>query len=106
MSTTIADDVARRAQLGEKENLLANLPQSDGVCLMYIGGEFVKASDGGTRKLINPANGEVAAIVAEGTKEDAERAIRNARQAFDSGVWPDTPALDRAKLLFKLAILL
>ena len=102
MATT-ADEVARRAQLGEKENLLANLPQSDGVCLMYIGGEFVKASDGGTRKLINPANGEVAAIVAEGTKEDAERAIRNARQAFDNGVWPDTPALDRAKLLFKLA---
>ena len=93
MATTIA----------QKEDLLRNLPQSGGACLMYVDGAFTLASDGGTRKLINPANGEVSAVVAEGVKEDVERAIRGAREAFDNGPWGSTPALERAKLLFKLA---
>jgi betaine-aldehyde dehydrogenase len=94
MATTIA---------AKKEDLLKNVPQSGGTCLMFVDGKWTAASDGGTRKLINPADGDVIAVVAEGTKEDAERAIRAAREAFDSGPWPDTPALDRARLLFKLA---
>src|SRR5580704_1152619 len=94
MATTVAE---------KKEDFLKNLPQSGGACLMYVDGKFTQAGDGGTRKLINPANGEVIAVVAEGTKEDAERAIRAARDAFDNGPWADTPALERAKLLFKLA---
>jgi betaine-aldehyde dehydrogenase len=94
MATTIA---------AKKEDLLRNLPQAGGACLMFAGGTFTKASDGGTRKLINPANGEASAVVAEATKDDAERAIRAARDAFDNGKWADTPALERAKLLFKLA---
>jgi len=94
MATTLAP---------KKEDLLKNVPQKGGACLMYINGEWSAASDGGTRKLINPSNGEVIAVVAEGTKADAERAIAAARAAFDNGPWPDTPSLDRAKLLFKLA---
>jgi betaine-aldehyde dehydrogenase len=86
-----------------KEDLLRHVPRSGGVCLMSVDGKWGAASDGGARKLINPASGEVSAVVAEGTKEDAERAIRAARRAFDEGVWPQTSALDRAKLLFKLA---
>ncbi|MBV8595112.1 MAG: aldehyde dehydrogenase family protein, partial [Candidatus Eremiobacteraeota bacterium] len=70
---------------------------------MYIDGEWAAASDGGTRDLINPANGEVFAKVAEGTKEDAERAIRAAHRAFYEGSWGDSLALDRARLLFRLA---
>ena len=83
--------------------LLGNLKSKDGVYLMYIDGEWVPASDGGTRDLINPANGEVFARVAEGTKADAERAIRAAHRAFYEGTWADSLALDRAKLLFRLA---
>jgi betaine-aldehyde dehydrogenase len=94
MASTIAE---------KKEDLLRNVPQAGGACLMFVGGTFTKASDGGTRKLINPANGEISAVVAEATKDDAERAIRAARDAFDNGKWVDTPALERAKLLFKLA---
>ena len=83
--------------------LLRNLKSKDGVYLMYIDGEWAAASDGGTRDLINPANGEVFAKVAEGTKEDAERAIRAAHRAFYEGSWGDSLALDRARLLFRLA---
>jgi betaine-aldehyde dehydrogenase len=42
-----------------------------GTCLMYIAGEWTAASDGGTRDMIDPGTGQVAARVAEGTVDDA-----------------------------------
>jgi betaine-aldehyde dehydrogenase len=85
------------------DELLRNIPQKNGTCLMYVGGSWVEASDGGTRELRNPANGEVIARVAEGTAQDAERAIQAAHEAFYEGPWGDSLAQDRAKLLFRLA---
>src|ERR1700680_4959102 len=85
------------------ENLLKHLPAKGDVRLMYINGEWTPASDGGVRELINPGNSEAVTRVAEGTKEDAQRAIRAARAAFDEGPWGQVGAQDRAKLLFKLA---
>src|SRR5688500_15059904 len=70
---------------------------------MFIGGEWVDAAGGGTREILNPANNQVIATVADGDEKDAERAIRAARQAFDEGPWPSMPATERAKLLLKLA---
>jgi betaine-aldehyde dehydrogenase len=89
--------------LAVSEDLLKNLKTKDGVCLMYVNGAWVPASDGGVRELVNPSDGGVVARVAEGTKKDAQSAIAAARDAFDNGPWRDTPALDRARLLFKLA---
>ncbi len=89
--------------LAVSDDLLKNLKTKDGVCLMYVNGAWVPASDGGARELVNPSNEEVVARVAEGTKKDAQTAIAAAREAFDNGPWRDTAALDRAKLLFKLA---
>jgi betaine-aldehyde dehydrogenase len=85
------------------ENLLKNLKTKGDVCLMYVDGEWTPASDGGVRELVSPSSGAVVAKVAEGTRQDAERAIRAARKAFDEGPWQQTGAQDRAKLLFKLA---
>ncbi|MGZ3499620.1 MAG: aldehyde dehydrogenase family protein [Vulcanimicrobiaceae bacterium] len=70
---------------------------------MYIDGRWCDASDGGTRSLYNPSNGEPIATVAEGTREDAERAIESARRAFDKGPWGGMHAHDRARLLSRLA---
>ncbi|QQE75378.1 aldehyde dehydrogenase family protein [Brevibacillus composti] len=70
---------------------------------MYIAGEWVEGGSGETREIVNPANGEVIALAAEGTVEDAQRAIRAAREAFDGGVWSEVPAAERARLLFKVA---
>ncbi len=70
---------------------------------MLIGNEWVDAASGATRKLHDPANGEVVAIVQEAGREDAARAIDAAREAFDHGPWRNMAALDRGKLLFKLA---
>ena len=41
----------------------------------YIDGEWVESSNKNTRDIINPYNQEVIFTVAEGTLEDAERAI-------------------------------
>ena len=70
---------------------------------MLIGGKWVDARSGKTRELFDPANGELIARVAEGAKEDAALAIEAAREAFDHGPWRKTSALDRSKLLWRLA---
>jgi betaine-aldehyde dehydrogenase len=79
---------------------------ADGTCLMYVAGEWCAASDGGTRGMVDPGTGAVIARVAEGTVDDAERAIARARQAFDEGPWGSSIALERAALLSKLADLI
>lgn len=70
---------------------------------MYINGEWKDSSNKAVRDVINPANGEVIAQAAEGTLEDAEAAIKAARKAFDSGIWSELPAAERASYLFKIA---
>ena len=73
---------------------------------MFIGGEWVEAVEGGTREILNPANNEVIAVVADGGAQDAVRAIAFARNAFDAGPWPRMRAQERASFLFKLADLI
>jgi betaine-aldehyde dehydrogenase len=71
-----------------------------------IGGQWRHASDGGTREIINPADGSVAAVVDEATPDDARAAVAAARKAFDDGAWPATPVGERAALLDRIADLL
>ncbi|WP_133139833.1 aldehyde dehydrogenase family protein [Legionella genomosp. 1] len=73
---------------------------------MYINGEFTLAKNGATRDIIDPGNGDLIAKVPESSKEDALLAIEAARQAFDNSEWRKVSALDRGKLLFKLADLI
>src|SRR4029453_1838970 len=70
---------------------------------MLIDGEFVASASRKTFPTFNPATGEVLAQVAEGDREDVERAVRAARRAFDSGPWPELTASERGRLLWKLA---
>ena len=69
---------------------------------MFINGEWVNSSDGGTRDVINPATGAVIASVQEGTAEDADRAVAAAKKAFED-VWFDSTPKDRQLALLKLA---
>lgn len=69
---------------------------------MFIGGEWVNASDGGTRDIISPATGAVIASVQEGTAEDANRAVAAAKKAF-YGAWYDMTPKDRQLGLLRLA---
>src|ERR1700675_1992985 len=70
---------------------------------MLINGKWVEAASGKTFPTYNPATGEVLAHVAEGDREDIDRAVRAARAAFDSGPWSKLTPAERAKLIWKLA---
>jgi betaine-aldehyde dehydrogenase len=73
---------------------------------LFIGGRWVHASDGGTRDIVNPADGSVFAVVDEATAADARAAVSAARAAFDDGSWRATTAGERAALLDRIADLL
>lgn len=73
---------------------------------LFINGEWVASSSGETFEVRNPANGEVIALAAKGTREDTKRAIEAARYAFDEGGWGESKARDRAELLWKVADLI
>jgi betaine-aldehyde dehydrogenase len=75
----------------------------DGTLSGWLAGAPRAASDGASRELVDPGTGLVYARAAEMTRADAEAAIDRARIAFDEGPWPQTAALDRARLLLKLA---
>lgn len=70
---------------------------------LFINGEKVESSDGGTKDIINPATGEVIAKVAMATEEDAERAVTAAKDAFENSKWKIYPTSKRAKILNRIA---
>jgi len=63
----------------------------------------VESSNGSTIKTYNPATGELVAEVAKATKEDAERAVLAAREAFDHGKWRKYPINRRSQVLNNIA---
>jgi betaine-aldehyde dehydrogenase len=73
----------------------------------YINGEWLPALSGKTRKIINPANGEVIAETAEGGAEDARLAIAAAKNAFYvDGTWRRMDAQKRSDIIFQIAELM
>ena len=73
---------------------------------MMIEGKWTMAASGKTFPTYNPATGEVLAQIAEGDKEDINRAVKAARKAFDSGPWRKLTPSERGRLIWKLADLL
>src|ERR687891_837656 len=69
---------------------------------MLIGGEWVDASDGNTRKIESPATGDVFAEVPEATAEDVDKAVRAAKTAYDD-TWSDATPGERSRALLKMA---
>lgn len=73
---------------------------------MLINGKWSDAASGKTFDTFNPATGEVLARVAEGDREDIDRAVKAARAAFDSGPWSRLTSSERGRMIWKLADLL
>ena len=67
----------------------------------YINGQWVEPIGKGTSEVINPATGEISAIVPYGNAEDVNAAVSAAKNAFAS--WSQTSAAERAGFLRKLA---
>ncbi|WP_406301624.1 aldehyde dehydrogenase family protein [Streptomyces sp. NBC_00879] len=73
---------------------------------LFIGGKWTAAVDGHVREIRCPADGTLVATVDEAGPKDAAAAIAAARDAFDRGPWPATPAAERGRLLLRVADLL
>ena len=73
---------------------------------MLINGKWVEALSGQTFATYNPATGEVLAHVAEGNHEDIDRAVKAARNAFETGRWSQLTPSERGRVIWKLADLL
>src|SRR5689334_25296749 len=69
---------------------------------MLIDGKWVEAASGKRFETRNPATGELLATVAEGDKEDIDRAVAAARKAFE-GPWSRVTPYERQQLLLKYA---
>jgi phenylacetaldehyde dehydrogenase len=70
---------------------------------LLIGGKWLPAADGATLEVINPSTGQVFATIAAGAAADIDAAVRAARRAFFSGPWAKLRAVERARLLYRLA---
>jgi len=73
---------------------------------MLINGKWVEAASGKTFPSYNPATGEVLARVAEGDREDIDRAVKAARAAFENGPWRKMSPSQRGRLIWKLGDLI
>src|SRR5580704_7059728 len=73
---------------------------------MLIGGKWVEAASGKTFPTYNPATGDILSQVAEGDREDIDRAVKAARTAFEKGPWSKCTPSERGRMIWKLADLL
>src|SRR5436309_15787345 len=69
---------------------------------LFIGGEFVAPHSKRWFETINPATEETLAEVAEADAEDVDRAVKEARRAYDK-VWRKIAPSERAKYIFRIA---
>ena len=69
---------------------------------MYVGGEWVNASNGRTLASLDPYAQKVWATVPDASTEDVGAAVSAARAAFDDGPWRQTTPQQRAALMRKL----
>jgi phenylacetaldehyde dehydrogenase len=73
---------------------------------LLINGKWVDAASGKTFPTYNPATGDVLANIAEGDKEDINRAVAAARAAFETGPWRKLTPSERGRMIWRLAELI
>lgn len=67
--------------------------------MLYINGEWVQSETNQFFSVTNPANGEIIGEVADGSRQDAQKAIEASHQAF--AAWSTLTAYERSAYLYK-----
>ncbi|HEY7642276.1 MAG TPA: aldehyde dehydrogenase family protein, partial [Steroidobacteraceae bacterium] len=70
----------------------------------FVGGRLRAGTSGRTGPVFDPATGQASADVSFASREETRAAIAAARGAFPA--WSETPALQRARVLFRFKALL
>lgn len=73
---------------------------------LLIGGRWADAASGKTFPVYNPATGDELARVAEGDREDIDRAVDAARRAFEEGPWRRMTPSERGRIIWKIGDLI
>jgi len=81
---------------GKTQGARLNVPHQ-----LFIGGNWVDAYSGETFEAPNLATGEVLTEVASAGKEDIDRAVLAARQAFEFGAWKTMTPSMRGRLIWR-----
>ena len=97
---------AHNGRVAIAENLAVAPFLKGGPKKLFIGGRWVESVTGKTFPTLDPATGEVLAHVAEGGKEDIDKAVKAARASFESGSWRGLPPAERARALWKVGDLI
>jgi betaine-aldehyde dehydrogenase len=69
---------------------------------LFIGGEWVSATNGAHIDVISPSTEQVIGFVPRASDADVDRAVAAARDAFDRGPWPHTTPEERADALARM----
>lgn len=86
-----------------KDQKLEQLEMKRDIYRLFINGERMDSVTGETFTTYNPATGEAIAQVSKASKEDAEKAVLSARNAFEFGKWRHFPINKRSRVLNKIA---
>ncbi len=70
---------------------------------LLIGGHWVPAASGQTLPVVSPIDGQTLCHLAAAGTEDVDRAVSNARQSFEQGVWSRMAPAERKKILHRIA---
>src|SRR5262245_54195936 len=73
---------------------------------LWINGEWVESKGGGVLTVENPATGEPIGEVANATRDDVDRAVSAAREAFYDGRWSRKTPAERSLAIWRLADLI
>ncbi|MSP18121.1 MAG: aldehyde dehydrogenase family protein [Bdellovibrionales bacterium] len=73
---------------------------------LLINNEWCEAESGKRFDVFNPATEQKLTDVAEGDAKDIDRAVKSARQAFETGPWKNMTARERGRILNRVALLL
>src|SRR5450631_2938913 len=73
---------------------------------LFINGQWCDAASGKTFETPNPATGETLARVAEGEAEDINRAVQDARRAFEEGPWSRMTPSERGRIIWRIGDLI
>jgi betaine-aldehyde dehydrogenase len=69
----------------------------------YINGDWVESVSGKYFPVYDPSTEEIIAEVPDSNEGDVNRAVDAAKNAFESGAWPQTTAQERGRILLRLA---
>ncbi len=71
---------------------------------LFIGGGEVPATSGETFESINPATGDIVAVVDQASEADLDRAVRSAREGFE--IWSVMTGAERGRIMNRAAQIL